>query len=66
MTEPTTPETDELTLARQWAAWFAAERDYHLAEREKEWARIAGKQRRDEARIIELGTRLGKYETVEL
>lgn len=66
MTEPTPPEVDELTLARQWAEWFAAERDYYLSERAKELVWIAGKQRRDEARIVELGTRLSKYETVEL
>lgn len=43
-----------LRVAREWARWFAAERDYLRREVAKDYAAIAEKQKRDNARIAEL------------
>lgn len=44
----------DLHTARQWAKWFAAERDYLRSEVAKDYLAIAAKQQRDNARIAEL------------
>lgn len=43
-----------LHAAREWARWFAAERDYLRTDVAKDYAAIAQKQQRDNARIAEL------------
>jgi hypothetical protein len=47
---------DGKTEACQWAAWFAAERDYLRTEVAKDYSAIAEKQRRDSARITTITT----------